>query len=58
METNYSNDALSDKSGNSNQKKVYQTPKIQRFGSLAELVQHSPGVGPDGEVIFIDCTSV
>lgn len=36
-------------------KKVYNTPKLQRFGALAELVQNSPGRAGDGGP-FADCT--
>ncbi|MET0394536.1 MAG: hypothetical protein ABW019_15430 [Chitinophagaceae bacterium] len=39
------------------QKKPYHAPKIQRYGSLAELVQLRPDRGRDGETRWIDCTS-
>jgi hypothetical protein len=39
------------------QKKPYHAPKIQRYGSLAELVQLRPDRGRDGESRWIDCTS-
>ncbi|MFB9840810.1 hypothetical protein [Mucilaginibacter ginsenosidivorans] len=57
MENNNPTEAMPANSGDSNQKKVYQTPKIQRFGGLAELVQLRPGRGADGETIWPDCTS-
>jgi hypothetical protein len=38
------------------EKKVYHTPGVRSYGSLAELVQFQPGRGGDGEVVFIDCT--
>lgn len=30
------------------EKKSYNTPKLHRYGGLAELVQAQPGIGPDG----------
>jgi hypothetical protein len=38
-------------------KKAYHAPKVQRYGSLAELVQIRPDRGRDGETRWIDCTS-
>ena len=35
-------------------KKSYNTPKLQRYGALVELVQTSPGRAIDGGVA--DCT--
>ena len=57
MENNNPTDAMPDPSGARKQKKVYQTPKIQRFGGLAELVQLNPARGADGETRWPDCTS-
>ena len=37
-------------------KKPYATPKLQRYGGLAELVQLRPNRGRDGEVRWVDCT--
>jgi hypothetical protein len=33
---------------NSTDKKVYTAPKLQQYGSIAELVQQQPDPGPDG----------
>lgn len=38
-------------------KKLYHAPRIQRYGSLADLVQLRPNRGRDGETRWIDCTS-
>lgn len=57
MDNNNPTEAIPANSGDSKQKKVYQTPKIQRFGGLAELVQLRPFRGADGETIWPDCTS-
>ena len=38
-------------------KKAYHSPKVQRYGSLAELVQLRPARGLDGETRWVDCTS-
>lgn len=43
--------------GLNNSKKAYHSPKVQRYGSLAELVQIRPDRGRDGETRWIDCTS-
>ncbi|MGN6398632.1 MAG: hypothetical protein ACTHMI_23890 [Mucilaginibacter sp.] len=58
MESIDLNEPMPDDKNSGKQKKPYQTPKIQRFGGLAELVQHMPGTGPDGEIRWIDCTSL
>jgi hypothetical protein len=43
--------------GLNDSKKAYHSPKVQRYGSLAELVQMRPDRGRDGETRWIDCTS-
>lgn len=57
MDNNKPLDAAPDESKANDQKKSYHTPKLQRFGGLAELVQMSPGTGPDGNPTYVDCTS-
>ena len=39
------------------ERKAYSTPKLHRYGGLAELVQATPDRGVDGETRFPDCTS-
>jgi hypothetical protein len=52
------NDADPTASGGLNTpKKVYHSPKVLHYGSLAELVQLRPNRGRDGETRWIDCTS-
>ena len=57
MDNNNPMDALPEDDMATGQKKPYHTPKLQRFGGLAELVQLNPYRGADGEVTFLDCTS-
>lgn len=39
-----------------NEPMTYHTPKLLRYGGLAELVQRRPGRAMDGETMFVDCT--
>ena len=58
MENVNLNNSAPESTGDMNcQKKVYHSPKVQRYGSLAELVQLRPDRGRDGETRWIDCTS-
>lgn len=36
--------------------KDYHSPKLIRYGGLAELVQNRPGRAMDGGAVFPDCT--
>ena len=58
MENVNPNGLMPDNSISDKQKKPYQTPKMQRFGGLTELVQFNSNTGADGETIWIDCTSL
>jgi hypothetical protein len=55
--TNFNDSNPTAAGGLNNQKKVYHSPKVQRYGSLGELVQLRPDRGRDGETRWIDCTS-
>lgn len=39
-----------------NEPLAYHTPKLLRYGGLAELVKRTPGRAMDGETMFVDCT--
>jgi len=43
-------------SDSSNEKKAYHTPQVRQYGSITELVQANPHIGPDGETTWADCT--
>lgn len=59
MDNNQPLNATPEERKANDQKKSYHSPKLQRFGGLAELVQLRPGVGPDGNAsIYTDCTSI
>lgn len=51
-------DELQPSSNSQNQleNRVYHTPKLIRYGGLAELVQNRPNRAMDGGVVFPDCT--
>lgn len=57
METNNRIEGEHNESNTNEQKKPYHTPKLHRYGGLAELVQFTPDRGADGETIWVDCTS-
>lgn len=58
MESINQNEAMPNSKAASEPKKTYHPPTIQRFGSLADLVQFNAGSGPDGEIRWSDCTSL
>lgn len=39
-----------------NDESAYHTPKLLRYGGLAELVRNQPGRAMDGETMLADCT--
>lgn len=62
MKNNSNNKETENESSTKNENSIqnnataYHTPKLLRYGGLAELVKRTPGRAKDGETINLDCT--